>query len=113
MVVAIALLLNVTSPTAIGPVGILGLFVCMYTFFMCSFFLAMSLIKHVIEGIFSGRALPLVCINSNTIYYYSTVLALAPVIYIGMCSIGNVGLFEIGLLILFEVLACFFIYKKY
>ena len=46
-------------------------------------------------------------------YYYSTAIALSPTIYIGMQSMGDVGVFEIALLVIFELLACFFIYKRY
>ena len=38
----------------------------------------------------------------------STVVSLAPVIYVGMQSMGDVGIFEILLLGVFELLACFF-----
>ena len=51
--------------------------------------------------------------SNNKSYYYSTVVALVPVIYVGMQSVGGAGLFEIVLLSLFEVLACFYVYKRY
>jgi len=51
--------------------------------------------------------------SDRKLYYYATVVALSPVIYVGMQSVGGAGVFEIILLFIFEMLACFFVHKKY
>jgi len=53
------------------------------------------------------------CLSKYKIYYYSTMISLAPTIYVGMQSMGGVGFFEVMLLAIFELLVCFFIHKRY
>ena len=45
-------------------------------------------------------------------YYYSTVLALAPVLLVGLQSVGAVSIYEICLVVLFEVIACVYVSKR-
>jgi hypothetical protein len=45
-------------------------------------------------------------------YYYASVLALAPVMIVGARSIGRSGGYDIVLVVLFELIACFYISKR-
>lgn len=45
-------------------------------------------------------------------YVYGLVLALAPVMMIGMASIARLGFYEILLVIIFESAACFYVAKQ-
>ncbi len=45
-------------------------------------------------------------------YLYASVLALAPVMIVGMRSIGQAGGYEVALVVIFEVVACFYITKQ-
>lgn len=112
MLVAVTFALNATNPTAIGPAGILAVFVCIYIFFLCVFYLSLALLYRLRSGLLSARSIE-ERVSDTKLYYFATVLALAPVIYLGMRSIGSISILEIALLFLFEALACFFIYRRY
>ncbi|HEU4715393.1 MAG TPA: hypothetical protein VFS14_01030 [Candidatus Saccharimonadales bacterium] len=114
-IVLLAVLLQTTTPATIGPLGILFVFILLYvsvlgvlTFllFGCSRIiakLASSIIvrKSTIQPLTLGRA-----------YYYSSVLALAPVLFIGMQSVGEVSIYDVVLVVLFVVIACIYIAKR-
>ena len=95
--------------------GVLAFFACAYLFFVCLFFVLIMLVQRITARFVREKnQIQLTNTPSNNkSYYYSTVIALVPVIYIGMQSVGGAGLFEIILLSLFEVLACFYVYKRY
>jgi len=117
MVVAVMLLsilLQTTAPATIGPLGILFVFILLYvsvlgvlTFllFVCSKavvkVLSSLVVKKKIQPLSLGRS-----------YYYSSVLALAPVLFIGMQSVGEVSVYDILLVVLFVVIACIYIAKR-
>ena len=44
-------------------------------------------------------------------YSYALVLALAPVIFVASASIGRAGVYEIVLVAIFEIIACFYVAK--
>ena len=109
--VLLSAILQSTSPSTIHPVGILFVFILFYllalgvlTFFMfwCSRLLA-KLFKRVLRG----RAMTL-----QEAYYFATVIALAPVLLVGMRSIGRGTVWDFVLVIIFEVVACFYIAKR-
>ena len=115
MAIIVALILSMTNPTAVGPLGVLAFFACAYLFFVCLFFVLIVLVQRITARFVREKnQIQLTNMSSNNkSYYYSTVVALVPVICIGMQSVGGAGLFEIILLLLFEVLACFYVYKRY
>lgn len=45
-------------------------------------------------------------------YYFSTVLAAAPVMLIGLQSVQSVGFYEILLVVIFELVACIYISRR-
>ena len=106
-----AVILNATSPSSAGPFGILAFFVCLYVLFICLTYVVFLTSERIAAKFLNFK-------NSRNeskykTYYYSTVVSLAPGIYVGMQSMGDVGIFEILLLGVFELLACFFIHKRY
>lgn len=106
-----AVILNVTSPISAGPLGILALFICLYVLFICVSYIVIVVSRRLVVRFFNSK---FVAERSyRKVYYYSTVVALAPTVYVGMQSMGDVGIFEAVLLVIFELLACFFIHKRY
>lgn len=107
-------LMMLTTPATAGPFGLLVIFISAYLSFvgMISFFLfganriVMSLGAH-----FAVRR-PLQPMTFRRAYYYSTALALAPVMLIGLQSVGSVGLYEVLLVAAFEVIACIYISRR-
>ena len=45
-------------------------------------------------------------------YYYASVLGLAPVIIVGMLSVGAFGIYEFGLVVLLLSIGCVYITKR-
>ena len=45
-------------------------------------------------------------------YYFSTVLAAAPVMLVGLQSVTTVGVYEVLLVAVFEVVACIYISRR-
>ena len=109
------LLLNLTTPSNAGAVGILAIFLLGYAAatVMTTYFLWL-LVKTIVR--FGGH-IALVRRSSQTMtlrrsYYYASVIALAPVIIISLQSVGNVGVYEIMLVVLFVVLGCLYVAKR-
>ena len=103
-----------TSPADAGPFGLLTIFITAYLTFvgMISFFLygvnrlmimvfAKGTVRKTVRSFTFKRA-----------YYYSTVLALAPVLLVGLQSVGSISFYEVGLVILFEIIACVYVGKR-
>ena len=115
MAIIVALILSMTNPTAVGPLGVLAFFACAYLFFVCLFFVLIVLAQRITARFVREKnQIQLTNMSSNNkSYYYSTVVALVPPIYVGMQSVGDAGLFEMVFLLLFELMACFYVYKRY
>jgi hypothetical membrane protein len=45
-------------------------------------------------------------------YYFSTVLAAAPVMLIGLQSVQSIGVYEVILVLIFEVVACLYVSRR-
>lgn len=109
--VLLSALLQSTSPSTIHPIGILAVFVLFYM-------LALGVLTFFMFGV--SRALTRLPYTHNQkaqlsfkqAYYFATVIALAPVLIIGMRSIGRGGTQDILLVIVFELIACFYIAKR-
>ncbi len=110
----LAILLETTTPATIGPVGILLVFILMYMSVLgvLTFLLfAGSRVVARIGSFFAVRR-PIQHLSFGRSYYYSSVVALAPVLFIGMQSVGEVSLYDVFLVIIFVVIGCIFIAKR-
>jgi hypothetical protein len=110
----LALMLTFTSPSTTGPFGLLVLFISAYLTFvgLISFFLfGMNRLAIMVS---KGMALrrPLRHMEFRKAYYYSTVLAAAPVMLIGLQSVVTVGIYEVILVAIFEIVACIYISRR-
>lgn len=110
----LSLMLTFTSPATAGPFGLLVIFITAYLTFVgvISFFLFG--INRLIIMISSGMTVrkPLQPMQFKRAYYFSTVLAAAPVMLIGLQSVQSIGVYEVILVIIFEVVACLYITKR-
>lgn len=108
------MVLTFTAPSTTGPFGLLLLFISAYLTFvgLISFFLFG--INRLIVMVSSGMTLrkPIRTMEFRRAYYFSTVLAAAPVMLIGLQSVQSVGIYEVLLVIIFEIVACVYISKR-
>ena len=113
--VAIILILQLTTPEMIGPLGVLAFFVLVYILIASIVYLLLlmaiaTLSRTSISG--KGRA-RLEGLTGVKLYYYASFLALAPVIMLGMRSVGLLGPFDVLLVLVFELLGCFYISRRF
>jgi len=110
----LTLMLVTTTPASAGPFGLLLIFISAYLTFLglISFFLYG--ISRVIVYVSAGFTLrrPIQPMSFRRAYYYSTILAAAPVMLVGLQSVGAVGIYEFILVVLFEVIGCVYITKR-
>ena len=108
------LMLVLTTPASAGPFGLLVIFISAYLTALgfISFFLygASRLIAFVGAG-FTTRK-PMQPMAFRRAYYFSTILAAAPVMLIGLQSVGSVGVYEFILVVLFVTIGCVYIAKR-
>lgn len=110
----LSMMLTFTSPASAGPFGLLVIFVAAYLSFLglISFFLFG--INRIVVMVSSGMTVrkPLQPLTFSKAYYYSTVLAAAPVMLIGLQSVHSVGVYEVILVLIFEIVACLYVSKR-
>jgi hypothetical protein len=114
-IVLLAVLLQTTTPATIGPLGILLVFILLYvsalgvlTFLV----FGCSRIVSKLASMTVARKTTLRPLSLGRSYYYSSVLALAPVLFVGMQSVGEVSIYDVALVVLFVVIACIYIAKR-
>lgn len=97
------MMLTFTSPTEIGPLGVLLFFTTLYIEVFCIFSLLMRLFRKVALGksVFRGKD-----------YLYAAVLAFGPIMLLMARSFGAISLWTITLIVLFLALAEFLVYKR-
>lgn len=107
-------MLTFTTPASAGPFGLLVIFITAYLTFigLISFFLygIGKLIVSLTSGITVRR--PLKPMTFRRAYYFSTVLAAAPVMIIGLQSVRTINVYELLLVIIFEVVACVYVSRR-
>lgn len=109
--VILSALMQSTSPSSIHPIGILFVFILLYVLALgvLTFFVYIgSVAVFKIRKTGPERA----PFTLRRAYLYGSVLALAPVMAIGMASIGRLGFYEILLVFVFELVACFYITRQ-
>ena len=100
---ALTLMLNLTSPTEIGPFGVLLFFTTLYI----SLFGAITLCLMAFYRLAMGKTA-----FRNKDYLYSAVLAFGPIMVLMARSFGAINLWTIALILLFLILAEFLVAKR-
>ena len=100
---ALILMLNLTSPTEIGPVGVLVFFTTLY---MSVF----GLVALALQAFFYLAYKKTEFKRKD--YLYAVVLAFGPIMVLMARSFSAVTPWTVGLIVLFLFLAEFFIYKR-
>jgi hypothetical protein len=110
----LSLMLMTTTPASAGPFGLLLIFISAYltSLGLISFFLygISRVIVYASAGFMLRR--PLRPMSFRRAYYFSTILAAAPVMLVGLQSVGSVGIYELILVVIFVVIGCLYITKR-
>lgn len=107
-------ILNSSTPASAGAFGILTVFVCAYLFTLSLLSFLLYGLSRIIVFITSivGIQKKSDVLSLNKAYYYSTILALVPVIIISMQSIGGVGPYELMLIGIFVSIGLIYVTKR-
>ena len=100
---ALLLMLNLTSPTEIGPFGVLLFFTTVYITFVGIFTL---LLQVFFRSAFGRKEL------SSKDYLYAAILAFGPIMLLMARSFGAINLWTISLIVIFISLAEFLVKKR-
>ncbi|MBJ58890.1 hypothetical protein CL689_01620 [Candidatus Saccharibacteria bacterium] len=110
----LAIMLTSTTPATAGPFGLLLIFISAYLacLGLISFFLYG--ISRILVYVSSGFTLrrPMRVMPFRRAYYFSTVLAAAPVLLISLQSVRSVGVYEVLLVVFFVVIGCVYISRR-
>lgn len=99
--VILLLMLNFTTPTGVGPLGTLVFFIAVYILMFGIFTLVVKFFARIL-----GRK------PSRKQYFYSAALAFGPIMLLLAQSMGSISILTVGLVVVFEFLACFLIKKR-
>jgi hypothetical protein len=110
----LTLMLVTTTPATAGPFGLLLIFLTAYltSLGLISFFLygISRIVVYAMAGFTLRR--PMQVMPFRRAYYFSTILAAAPVMLVGLQSVGSIGIYEFLLVVIFEVIGCVYIAKR-
>lgn len=110
----LVIILNITTPATVGPFGILMIFLFMYLSLLgiTSYLLygASYIVSHLASAFISKK--PVDGISINRAYHYSTIVAAAPIMLIGLQSVGSIGVYEFMLVFIFTLIGCLYIAKR-
>jgi len=113
-VLALALVMQSIDPTQTGPLGILIVFILIYLSLLGVLTFLLYGVSRAIRRLTAAFTVkkPFGVLSLSRSYYLASVIALAPVMFIGMQSVGEVGVYEVVLVVLFVAIGCFYIAKR-
>ncbi|HEX7484339.1 MAG TPA: hypothetical protein VF281_04270 [Candidatus Saccharimonadales bacterium] len=113
-IVLLTVLLQTTTPATIGPLGILVMFILMYVSAVGLLTFLLVFINRLLTRatVYVSVKQPAQQLTLRKAYYFASVIGLAPVMFIGMQSVGNVSIYEVLLVLVFVVISCVYIAKR-
>lgn len=110
----LVIMLNTTTPSTAGPFGLLAIFIFSYIVIfgaMAYLIYGISyLVSHLSRVVMSSRPMRSLSLKRST--YYSSVISTAPIMLVGLQSVGRVEIYQYFLVALFIVIGCLYIFKK-
>jgi hypothetical protein len=111
---SLIVMINVTTPTNVGPFGILVFFGLMYLTLLglvaYFIFVINKMVVHLSTA-FTIRK-PLYLMSYKKALYFSSIVSATPVIILGIQTVGAVDLYETILIALFTVIGCIYVAKR-
>ena len=112
--VSLVLLLNLTTPAQAGPIGILGFFILAYIAVIGLVAFGLHGASRLIAKFSSSLTVkkPIAALSLRRCYYYASFIALAPVMLIGLQSVGGIGPYDVILIGTFVLIGCIYISRR-
>jgi hypothetical protein len=112
--IALSLLAQSTTPSTVGPIGLLAVFFLLYIIFVGILTWIIHWITSAIVYITRPVVLkrPLQALTISQSYYYASVIALAPIMLLAMKSVSQLGVYEFILIAIFVGIGVFYIRKR-
>ena len=116
--VAMALLVimfHATVPSAVGPLGILFVFILVYIVAVGLLTFLLFLLGNIVNkaiNTFANPKRPVGTLTFARAYYFSSVLALGPIMLIGIHSVGRLGVYDVLLVGIFVIISCVYVAKR-
>jgi len=113
--VVLIIILFFVNPADINAFGLLGVLAVLYLFFFVLFVFLYRAVELIIQ-FFRGTSKPKDAIkqqkNRRKIPYIIVALALIPLFLVSFNSLGQLNILNLSLIVLFEILAIFYIVKR-
>lgn len=112
--VALVFLLNQTTPNQAGPLGVLVIFLLMYVLALAGVTFAIHGISRLIAKSSASLTVkrPFRAISLKQSYYYASIIALAPVMLIGMQSVSGINVYDVLLVVFFVAIGVVYISRR-
>lgn len=111
---ALVAVIQTTNPSSIGPVGLLAVFFLLYVIVFGCFveilYTASRGIAWLSRRFMTSR--PPAVLSLKRSIYFSSVVALGPIMLLAMKSIGSLGPYEIGLVGFFLLIGILYVSKR-
>lgn len=102
-----------TTPSTIHPFGILLVFILLYVLALGVLTFLLYGLVHLVQQFIRPRvqkhSFKKHSFTFKRAYVYGLVLALTPIMMVGMASIGRLGIYEVLLICTFEAVICFYV----
>lgn len=112
--IGLSYVLTSTAPAQAGAVAVLAVFLLSYivsvvvlTFFI---FLSHQLLRRLLYSDRTGYASDRVSMRKS--YYYASIVALAPVLLVGLRSVGRGGALELALVLILLAIGCLYVSRQ-
>lgn len=107
-------LLYATTPATVGPLGIFVLFVLVYVSVLGVLTYLIFAFSKIISKLaaFVTAKQPLRALSFRRSYYFSSILTLVPIMLTGLYSVGEVGPYEVFLVVVFALVGCLYVAKR-
>lgn len=112
--IILIIMLQVTNPSTVGPLGLLAVFFLLYVIIlgaMTEVLWVGSRVTQTVGRRFTSKRPP-GRLSLKRAYYYSTVLALGPIMALAMTSIGSFGVYEAILIAVFLGVALLYVSRR-
>ncbi len=112
--IALVFLLNQTTPNQAGPLGVLIIFFLMYVVALGGVTFVLHGGSRLIAKLSASLTVkrPFRIISLKQSYYYASIIALAPVMLIGMQSVSGINIYDILLVVFFVAIGVVYISRR-